>query len=293
MTFRVGKISGIDDAIVSLLMSKRTHTEAKEKGIRELVSVFTNKDGFYSEECKFCGITDYKEKKQEFFDWLYKLRHYGLELGHETLLRFIDITVIVKGLHRGAGDDLDAHSCRMNNRIVRSSTRLSKKYAKKVERSDWYEGKILTFEEIIDKVSVGSDVDLSFKDKVTLINGEEWVKTPYGYVKKGYEEDNDVLRGLYPLSVPWDCIFKCNYVDLRHIYRVRGEHSSANPELRSGAEQMAGDLKEKLPVLGEVIDKEFVLTGYAGDTPDYGWVKVSEVKKVSLDYFEERKGFSA
>ena len=56
-------------------------------------------------------------------DWLAKLFKWGVK--HYTMLRFIDLSFTVYGLHRAGQDDIDAHAMRMNNRIIRSSTRLA------------------------------------------------------------------------------------------------------------------------------------------------------------------------
>ena len=63
------------------------------------------------------------------------------------MLRFEDISVVVEGLHRGATDDLDSHAKRMDNRIIRSSTRLADYHEGEV--SEWYEDKIITWDEVL------------------------------------------------------------------------------------------------------------------------------------------------
>ncbi len=52
--------------------------------------------------------------------------------------RFLDFSFTVYNLHRAGQDDLDSHAKRMENRIIRSSTRLADFAAG--EMSDYYKG---------------------------------------------------------------------------------------------------------------------------------------------------------
>ena len=70
---------------------------------------------------KFYEILEDKDKFNEAVD---KLFRYGQK--HTTLLRFIDFTFLVEGMHRAGQDDWDSHAKRFANRIVRLSTRYSK-----------------------------------------------------------------------------------------------------------------------------------------------------------------------
>ena len=63
------------------------------------------------------------EKLAKFNGWLFTLLKMGKK--HITVLRFIDISIMTEGLHRAGQDDVDAHARRFDNRIIRSSTRLS------------------------------------------------------------------------------------------------------------------------------------------------------------------------
>ena len=259
MKFKVVKISGLDDAMVSLRMSKRTYNEQLSQEIRDLVDSNTDKNGFV--------VNNVDEK---FIDELKKLEKYGIQYNHSTLLRYIDITIETIGLHRGAQDDLDAHAYRMSNRMVRNSTRLAK--FNLGEKSDYYKDKILFFDEVI-----------AYPDKLEK-DGVKYVKTPYGYTRGDLVNNFDALRGNYPLSIPSDCIWKCNFIDLRHIYKMRNEKGYANPELKQGIEMMADQIEKYLPVLGQYIRRESVKTE-DGVKP----VHCMDTVTVSKEYLEKLK----
>ena len=65
---------------------------------------------------------------------------------HITVLRFIDISIMTEGIHRGGQDDIDSHVKRFENKVIRSSTRLAEFNN---EKSDYYEGKIMTTDEAL------------------------------------------------------------------------------------------------------------------------------------------------
>lgn len=180
-----------------------------------------------------------------------------IDAGHETLLRFIDFTFSVEGLHRGAMDDLDAHAKRFDNRIVRSSTRFDGAYQQS-ERSDWYKGKILSVEEAL------ASLDVLAPREVT-IDGAVYVKVPNGYALKSECNNGDVLRGNYPMSIPMNAILKINLVDLRHVYMRRNIFTTASPELQLGIEQLANQIETFLPCdLGRLIRYDYALNPETG-----------------------------
>lgn len=230
MKVYLNKITGFEDAIVSLLMSKRSWTREKEMELRNKMSECIDCNGFV------------KEDKQVAFNELFKaVEKYGIKHRHVTLVRFIDLSFTVEGLHRGAQDDFDSHAKRLDNRIVRASTRLAKFQGS--EKSDYYKDKILTTEEVIDILGITLPNQL-VKDNKT------YVKTVNGYVLEGLENDNDTLRGLYRLSIPSNFIFKVQYPELCHIVQHRDKHSFANPELRDMIEQLKVLVFEANPMLG-------------------------------------------
>ena len=67
------------------------------------------------------------------------------------MLRFIDISVTVEGLHRAGQDDWDSHAARFNNRIIRSSTRLA---SFGYEMSEWYQDKIIPTDAALDLLGI-------------------------------------------------------------------------------------------------------------------------------------------
>jgi len=234
MRIYLNKITGIDDALVSLLMSKRSWTREKEEEIRKLVKENTDEFGFL------------KGNNEEFMTKVEKLMNYGVTIGHTTLLRYIDLSFTVEGLHRGAQDDFDSHAKRLDNRIVRSSTRLAR--FKEGEKSDYYQGKIMFHDEI------AKILNLELPETVD-VNGETFIKTDYGYIREDLKENNDVKRGLYPLSIPSNSIFKVQYPELCHIVQHRDKNSGANPELKEMIEQLKIELRSKFPILEENLTK--------------------------------------
>ena len=241
MQVKVLEISGYVPAIAAMYMTNRNLTPEKLQHIIDTVDACTDMRGFVSDTCP---------QVDEFYDYLLKTINYGIKSGHHQILKFIDITIHMDGLHRGAQDDYDAHAARMN--IIRATTR-SMKGADHPELSDFYKDKIIAFN------------DLPFvPDKFTL-NGEDWVSTPWGYVMKKHENDPDVRRGLTPLGVSSNNISKVPYGEhLQHIYDLRREDASgkkANPELREAMELMRKDLTFKCKPLGEYLGKVWVESG--------------------------------
>lgn len=274
MKFMLMKITGIDDALMSLKMSKRHWT--KEAHIRAINDVYSYTDvaGKIISGDNPYDTTGYLN----FLGSLDMLAKWGAGVGngdayvgdgHETILRFIDITFITEGLHRGAQDDLDAHAVRFNNRIVRSSTRLATFGSR--EKSDWYKDKILTVEEAL-KIT-GEELP----EVITDNSGAAWVYKSNGYVRSDLVEDKDVLRGNYPLSIPSTAIWKINFQDLRHVYMRRNIKTTASPELREGIEQLADQIEEWIPCdLGKLIRHDYAKVG----EDKYELVHIHDIQKV-------------
>ena len=223
-------ISRISDAIITMYMSKRTWTPELNKEIIETCDRVFDKQGKWE-------VFTTKEDTDKVQDWLSKLFKWGKK--HTTMLRFIDMSFTVEGLHRGAQDDFDAHAKRLDNRIVRSSTRLA---TFDIEKSDFYENKILTYDELF------SELGIDMPDKINH-NGIEYVRTTNGYIDVQYENDKDVKRGLYMLSIPSNFIFKCNFTEWAHIVKERDCNSHAAPELRVMVEQICDILQDIFPEL--------------------------------------------
>ena len=230
MKIYVNSITGIEDAIVSTLMSKRSWTREKENDVRATCERVIDRNGRF-----------YKDKPIESEDicrydrWLDSVLRIGWK--HITILRYIDISVTVNGLHRGGQDDWDSHAKRFDNRIVRSSTRLSK-FGN--EKSEWYKDKIITDDEAFEYLHI------VMPNKITK-DGVTYVKTVNGYVREDLKNDNDTLRGLYMLSIPSDFAFKINLTEWSHVYKMRNEMSTANPEVKICCEEIARQITEMQP----------------------------------------------
>lgn len=229
MKVYLNAISGIDDAIVSMFMSYRTWTRELELHIYEICQKVLNSDG---------SLKEYKESManefEEFHNWFGKLLKWGWK--HTTMLRFIDFSITVEGLHRAGQDDWDAHAKRFDNRIIRNSTRTKHSYFQ-YEVSDFYQDKIIP-------TDIAAQA-LCFQLPETMTyDGKEYVKAINGYILKGYEDNPDIKRGLYMLSIPSNFIFKINLTEWAHVYKLRNAGSSANPEVSQCCEMIA-DLLEQ------------------------------------------------
>lgn len=216
----LNSIVGIDDAIVSMQMSKRSWTREKEIEIRKTVKeVFDPVTGIHN---------NYSPDSFLKFDrWMKKLTSIGI--CHITLLRFIDFSITVEGVHRGGQDDWDSHAERFDNRIVRSSTRLA---TFGNEKSTYYADKILSTDDAL------AILGLSLPETVKR-DGVTYVRATNGYIREDYVDSNDVKRGLYMLSIPSNFIFKINLTEWAHVYKERNKDGSANPEVKELCEAIA------------------------------------------------------
>ena len=260
MKFTLMEVRGLADACLALKMSRRSYTQEYENKLRDAIRFCTyEKTGFFYKEATMA-------KENGDYVWLVnelnKVAKWGagvgmdtyIDAGHETILRFIDFSIHVEGLHRGAMDDFDAHAMRMNNRIVRSSTRGNGAYNAN-EMSDWYKDKIVTAGYI-------DSVNGSASDTIT-IDGEVYVNVGDGYIRKDLAQNGDAQRGLYRLSIPMDCICKINLHDMRHIYMRRNKYTHASPELAYGIEMLADQIEEALPCdLGKLVRYDYCVVDY-------------------------------
>lgn len=219
-------ITGLEDAFESLLMSKRSWTEEKANNIRNLVYRTTNRDGSIREDA---DPDDVKKLMQK----IESICKFGKE--HITLLRYIDLSFTVEGLHRAGQDDWDSHAKRFDNRIIRASTRLAR-FGN--EKSDFYNGKILTTDEAVEHLGIELPSEIT-------VDGKKYVRCINGYVLDEYKDDNDVLRGLYMLSIPSNFIFKVNLTEFAHVYKCRNEKTHANPEVKELCEKCVDALESK------------------------------------------------
>ena len=228
MKVYLNEISGLWQAVVSMYMSKRSWTRDKELNILLLHADSYTKTG----KRMPLGINpQYEEMLNKLFKWAPK---------HITMTRFLDFSFTVEGLHRGAQDDFDAHAKRLENRILRSSTRLAKFDGD--EKSDWYKGKILTTDEALKHMEIPVPREL-------MVDGKTYVKTANGYVLEEYENNKDVLRGLYMLSIPSNFTFRVNCTEFAHILKERDKNGHAHPELQECVEEMLRLIQNEIPQL--------------------------------------------
>ena len=129
MKVTVNSITGFEDAFVAMYMSKRSWTPELDAEIRSVCRNVLDSHG---------RINDiYAARDREKFDkWLSILLKMGKR--HITILRYINISIMTEGIHRGAQDDIDSHAKRFENKIIRSSTRLAE--YQENEMSDYYKG---------------------------------------------------------------------------------------------------------------------------------------------------------
>lgn len=230
MIVYVNSITGIDDAIVSTMMSKRSWTRDKELDVRDTCERVMRRDG-----CVKTNNSVSVEDISKYNKWLDIVIKYGWK--HITLLRYIDISVTVNGLHRAGQDDWDSHAKRFDNRIVRSSTRLAD-YNN--EMSEFYKGKIIPTDMALGILGINTP------EKI-VNNGKTYVKTVNGYILEEYAEDKDIKRGLYMLSIPSDFIFKINLTEFAHVYKMRNKMSTAHPEVKECCEKIVEQLVTMQP----------------------------------------------
>ena len=237
MKVYVNSIHGIDDAITSMFMSKRTWTREMEECIRRTCSLVLNENGFYTYDKNAHSDTVVKDVNEEFSEYMSKLVKWGTR--HITMLRFVDVSCTVEGLHRAGQDDWDAHAMRFNNRIIRASTRLATFEGNEV--SDYYKCKILP-----DDVAATICKEIKLPEKI-IKGGVTYVRATNGYIREDMKDNKDVKRGLYMECIPSNFIFKVNITELAHVFKERNKDSGANPEVKELCESLISQIEEKIP----------------------------------------------
>lgn len=252
------KISGWDGAIRSMYMTLGNYNDELERKLRwcsafedsmDDIATVKSLDGVCNDAVLVPGSSiTCGEQTDDIMKWYEDQKHKVIKFGakHITLLRYLDITMTVKGLHRGAQDDFDAHAERFDNRIVRMSTR-TKNNESIIELSDYYKGKILSF----------SDVDSKLNLPDVIIHDDNvFVKTPLGYVNEQYRDDKDVRRGLIPLAISSTFTVKVQITEYCHVVRERNANGNAHPELKQLIEMSIPLIEEKVPEF----NREFFMT---------------------------------
>lgn len=314
MKFILYKVSGYEEAIMALRMSKgKFYSEKIARNIQQLVNLVTDSQGFICSKSDYISklsvgrLIELEDNGKVTGDYEQDVAEFKRLLGltfdnamgaqtHHTLMKYIDVTFITEGLHRGAQDDLDAHAMAFNNRITRFSTRLAE--IENVELSDWYKDKVIPFGEVDRQSDAGDLLAQDNEGYLTMFYPElpetvsrdnnNFVKTPFGYVLDKFAQvpaknglAKDVQRGLMPLGLSSNAIWKTDIFNLRYVYKMRSKLTKANPELKEGMEQLADQIEQHLPVFGEYFRKELTDTGV--------WEHQNKVRTISSDEYTEFK----
>lgn len=232
MNVYLHSISGIEDAIISMYISKRNWSRELENHVFDVCERALDRKGRLLNPGE--GNCTEEDRKQ-LDDWLSRLTKWGWK--HVTLLRFIDMAITVEGLHRAGQDDWDSHAKRFNNRIIRSSTRLS---SFSYEMSDWYKDKILPTDMALKLLNMECPEEIE-------VDGQTYVRAVNGYIRKGLEEQADVRRGLYMLSIPSTFLFKVDLAEWSHVFKERNQNGTANPEVKICCETIADQIEQFIP----------------------------------------------
>lgn len=229
MEVYLNRIDGWDDAILTMFYSKRTITRRFEMQVRDVVYESTIKNPVCGPVGKLYPIDCMDPSLEEWLKILFKWAP-----NHITMGRFLDFSFTVYGMHRAGQDDWDAHTMRFNNRIIRSSTRLADFQGG--EMSDYYKGAVLPTDVALAVLGINTPEKLEYE-------GKTYVRAVNGYILEGQENNKDMKRGLYMLSIPSNFIFKINLTEFAHVYKERGAQGTANPEVKEACEEMV-DLLE-------------------------------------------------
>jgi hypothetical protein len=295
MEFKLYKVSGYEEAINSLRMSKgKYYSWEMAEAIQQLTYAVTDHQGkivtaqqynlaLFALESAGVDIEGHKKitgiygKDVDEFKRLLQLTFNNAmgEFKHHTLMKYIDISFFTEGLHRGAQDDLDAHAIAFNNRITRYSTRLAEIDQNLL--SDWYKDKIIPFSETP-----------FYSDMPNEIYGEngKFIKTPFGWVIEKYAQvpaknglAKDVQRGGMLIGMASNAIWKTDLFNLRYVYKMRSKLTKANPELKLGMEQLADQIEKHIPVFGPYYRKELTDSG--------SWEHMNKVKTITSEEYQE------
>jgi hypothetical protein len=303
MKFQLYKVSGFEEAIMSLRMSQgKFYSWEKAQQVQDLVYATTNKRGFLASNqeyrhnvrslgidptnnnhAKITGVYDSDVTEFKRLLGLTKNNAMGAQ-DHHTLMKYIDISFITEGLHRGAQDDLDAHAMGFNNRITRFSTRLAE--ISETKLSEWYVDKVIPLHEAILIMENGRN---PLPNEIEH-NGNVFIWSPFGYILEKYanmSEKNglfkDVQRGLIPLGQEGCALWKSDIFNMRYIYFRRSKLTKASPELKIGMEQLADQIVENVPVFGEHFRMEFTDSGK--------WEHLNKTRKITGEEWEDFKKF--
>lgn len=238
MKATIRKITGFEDAIAGMFLSKRTWNPELDKEIKTVCRRVLDTEGAISHDCD-------KKNLEQFNKWLKMTLETGKK--HITINRFINISIMTEEIHRGAQDDIDSHARRFDNRIIRSSTRLAT--FNQDEFSDYYKDKVITTDAVL------KFLEIEIPNTI-VINDERYVKSPNGYVKEEYKDNKDVKRGLYMLGIPSNFISQINLCEWGHVFKQRNKDGGANPEVKEWAEMVTQGITN----LHSQITREYILS---------------------------------
>ena len=225
MQIYLQSITGWDDAITSMYMTKGNWTPELGETIHEECEFMFDRRGRMKVKSSD-GLTP--EETLIYNKCMSRINNlFNFGRRHITMMRFLDFSFVVEGLHRGAQDDWDAHEHRFGSRIIRLSTRIgamknTTNDGKDIKLSDFYKDKVMTLSEATDYLGIELP-DTIEKD------GKTYVRDINGYVDK----DNmsyDVKRGLYPIGLSSSFIFKCNLCEYPHVRSLRRRKADGFPE---------------------------------------------------------------
>lgn len=270
MAITLTEVNGLAAADASLKQSKRSFKMEQYQEVMKLIYNHSDYRGFILPPSNDPGRNTqrYQDEHNKIVEMLNKLAKWGagvgqessgtwIDSGHETLLRYIDLTFIVENCGYATVADLDAHVMRFNNRIIRSSSRIAK--YDELETSWWYQDKNLGLAE------VANVIGLEFPEKFTDKNGKVWVRAQNGYVPEGFDNNGDYTRGNYPLHIPMNAICKINLFDLRHVYKRRNAYTHATQELRHDIEGLADQVEAAIPGdLGKLVRYDYAYNPNTG-----------------------------
>ena len=238
MKVTVNSITGFEDAFVAMYMSKRSWTPELDTEIRSVCRNVLDSHGRIKDNAR-------QDEREKFDKWLSILLKMGKR--HITVLRYINISIMTEGVHRAGQDDIDSHAKRFENKIIRSSTRLAE--YKGNEMSDYYKGKIIPTDEALKILNI--ELPDSFE-----YMGRTYHRAVNGYIKEGYENNKDVKRGLYMLSIPSNFISQISLCEWGHVFKERNNDGGANPEVQEWAETVMQEITNMQPQ----ITRDYVLT---------------------------------
>ena len=107
---------------------------------------------------------------------------------------------------------------------------------KNISTVDFYKGKIIPTDLALQELNIEIPETIE-------VDGQIYVKAINGYIREDLKNNKDVKRGLYMLSIPSTFVFKCNITEFAHVYKERGQHGTANPEVKECAEMIVDQLE--------------------------------------------------